>query len=137
MNARRSRGIVVLLASLAVVSMGAVGCSAGDPQITAKASFFSDEITGAGGKYVQALPADEDKLGADICRIFETTGSDSVAELSWRRAVEYLVARGYSEAEARRLMADGTAAYCPAKSAAATALAKSAASASPPVTGTS
>ncbi len=99
--------------------LGAAGCSAGDPQITAKAAFFSDQITGAGGKYVQALPGDEDKLGADICRIFVIDGSDSVVELSWNRAVGSLVTRGYSAAEARRMMTDGTAAYCPAKSAAA------------------
>ena len=95
------------------------GCSAGDPQITAKAAFFSDQITGAGGKYVQALPADEDKLGADICRIFVTDGSDSIVGLSWQRAVDSLVARGYTAAEARRMITDGTAAYCPTKSAAA------------------
>ncbi len=107
------------------MGFGVVGCSAGDPQITAKAAFFSDQITGANEKYVQALPSDEDKLGADICRILVTTGSDSVVELSWHRAVDSLVALGYADAEARQMITDGTAAYCPTKSAgAAAALAK-------------
>ena len=121
MRPRWQLAVLVRLAMGGLLVVGAAGCSAGNPQITAKAAFFSDEITGAQGKFVGAMPADENKLGADICRIFQITGTAPSVDLSWTRALDTLIALGYSDAEARQLMTDGTAAYCPAKSAAAAA----------------